>query len=187
MPSRLARLACALLFVGTQGSCLVTSVDEFPEPASTPPFLNGSRATPPLNQVILVDPATSSPITFSAFVRSEDAGQNLDARLVYDWPQLDAIQLTEVGAGTFNEDRLVSFTWDPRSPTLRGDTIPPGCHPFTMIISHRFNPYSNVPARLDDSDFLVWWVFIADRDNPDSLQSFDLLSCPDPRLLGASP
>lgn len=168
-----------------QGSCLATSVDDFPEPAVTPPFLNGSRATPPLSQVVLVDTAATTTIQFAAFVRSEDAGAELEARLVADWPSTSGtLQVTRLSAGSFGEERLLSLSWKPSSPTLiTGKTLEPGCHPITLVVSHQFNLLSNVPARLEDADMLVWWVFLADPANPSSLTQFDVSSCPNPQRL----
>lgn len=173
------------LLATSQGSCLATSVDDFPEPAITPPFLNGSRATPPLSQVLLIDPNLSQTIQFAAFVRSEDAGSELEARLVADWPSTNGtLQVTRLSAGSFSEERLLSLTWDPSAPTLiTGKPLDPGCHPITLVVSHQFNLLSNVPARLEDADVLVWWVFLADPANPQSLSQFDVSSCPNPRRL----
>ncbi|MDW8249169.1 MAG: hypothetical protein RMJ98_07695 [Myxococcales bacterium] len=171
-----------------QGSCLATSIDDFPEPAITPPFLNGARATPPLGQVLLVNPITSPVISFAAFVRSEDAGTELEARLVADWPDTNGtLQVTRLGAGTFNQERLLSLSWDPRAPTLiTGKPLSPGCHPITLVVSHQFNLLTNIPARLEDADFLVWWVFIADPQDATSLSTFDLSTCPGPRRLSGN-
>jgi len=183
---RLAGLVSAALLAASQGSCLATSADDFPDPPSTPPFLNGSRAAPPLSQVLLVDPVTASPIIFSAYVRSEDAGADLEARLVADWPDtLKTLQITQLGTGTFSGERLVSLTWDPRAPALNGRPLDPGCYPISLVVTHRFNPLTNIPARLDDADFLVWWVFVADPTNPDGLAAFDVSTCPNPRRLPA--
>ncbi|MCU0655879.1 MAG: hypothetical protein MUF64_11535 [Polyangiaceae bacterium] len=183
--SRAFLLLAGALLAALQGSCLATSVDDFPEPAVSPPFLNGARATPPLAQVLLVDPATSPAITFSAFVRSEDAGAELEARLVADWPSTNGtIQVTRLSAGSFSEERLLSFTWNPRAPTLiTGKPLDPGCHPISLVVSHQFNLFSNVPARLEDADSLVWWVFLGDQE---ALARFDLSSCPNPRSLPPS-
>lgn len=173
------------LLAALQGSCLATSIDDFPEPAITPPFLNGARSSPPLGQVLLVDPVTSPAIPFTAFVRSEDAGTELEARLVADWPDTNGtLQVTRLGAGSFNEERLLSLTWDPRAPTLiTGKPLEPGCHPITLVVSHQFNLLTNIPARLEDADFLVWWVFLADPAAPQGLSSFDVSSCPSPQRL----
>lgn len=189
--SRLAALALTASLAAVTSACLVTSVDSFPDPPSTPPFLSGARATPDLNQIVLVpNPQTADPITFSAYVRSEDAGAELQALLVADWPSLSGtIDYTTLSAGSFDQERKIEFTWNPRSPTV-GSPISPGCHAFTLIVSHRFNFTPNtVPARFDDADSLVWWVFIGDpsSDAPVDLTSFDLSACPSPAQPAVTP
>ena len=160
-------------------SCLVTSVDSFPDPPSTPPFLSGARASPPLDKVVLIpDPLTAGPIDFTAYVRSEDAGVGLEARLVADWPSNGGIvQVEPIPAGAFSQERLITLTWDPKAVTLStGERLKAGCHPFTLVVSHRFNLLNNTPASSDDADFLVWWVIIGSPDL--DLTSFNLSACP---------
>lgn len=189
---RILALTALLALSGGASSCLVTSTDSFPDPPATPPFLNGARATPPLNQLLLVDPASSQPITFSATVRSEDAGDELIAHLVADWPNTNgALQIIRIAPGTFSDERLISMTWNPRAPTLTsGQPLAPGCHPITLVVAHNFNPLSSNPAPLEDADFLVWWVVVGDPKNPNYFVDFNVSSCPNPQKLpstGGSP
>jgi hypothetical protein len=179
----------ALLAPGLLGGCLVTSTETFPDPAQTPPFLSATRASPALNQLIIVDGTSPQPIEFSTFVRSEDQNAELEAHLVADWPQTrSALQIARIPPGTFAEERSLSFTWDPRAPTLiSGQPLGRGCHPITLVVSHRFNPFTSVPARLEDADFLVWWVLVGDPTDRNYLATVDLASCPSgTQLLPAS-
>ena len=157
-------------------SCLVTSIDSFPDPPRTPPFLSAANAAPPLRQLLLVDPRTSGPITFSASVRSEDAGTPLLAQLQVDWPQNDrgTIDNRLLGTGSFSEQRTVALTWQPGGTTFQGQVLAPGCHTFTMVVTHGFNFTLNTPVDPADSDTLLWWVFIGSSDD---FASFDLSQC----------
>jgi hypothetical protein len=172
----------ALLAPLLLGSCLITSTEDFPDPAQTPPFLSASQASPLLSQLIIVDGASPQPIVFSTLVRSEDQNAELEAHLVADWPlNSSPLQITRIPAGTFAEKRLLSLTWDPRSPTLiSGQPLGRGCHPITLVVSHRFNTFTSVPASLEDADFLVWWVLVGDPTDRTFLATLDLTSCPTP-------
>ena len=162
------------------GACLVTSTEDFPDPAQTPPFLSATRASPALNQLIIVDGTSPEPIDFSTYVRSEDQNAQLQAHLVADWPlTTSALQITQIPPGTFADSRFLTLRWDPRSPTLTtGQPLGRGCHPITLVVSHSFNTFTSVPASLDDADFLVWWVLVGDPTDKNFLATAELASCP---------
>lgn len=152
------------------GGCLVTSTQEFTEPAPTPPYLSAGDASPPLGRLLVVrDPRR--PITFSTLVQSEDGGREVEAHLVADDvaaipPNILAVAFAP--AGRLNQrGRLLSVTWNPLapSPTL-GTRLERGCHPITLLASHGFNYGSNRPVSEDDQDFLVWWMLVGDRSDP---------------------
>ncbi|MCC6648531.1 MAG: hypothetical protein IT374_23545 [Polyangiaceae bacterium] len=163
------RIALAFLGVVASG-CLVTSTQEFSEPAPTPPYLSAGDASPPLGRLIVVrDPRR--PITFSTLVQSEDAGREVEAHLVADDvaavpPNILAVAFAP--AGRLNQrGRLLSVTWNPLSPSpTLGARLERGCHPITLLASHGFNYGSNRPVSADDRDFLVWWVLVGDRSDP---------------------
>lgn len=150
--------------------CLVTSTQEFTEPAPTPPYLSANDATPQLGKLLVVrDPRR--PITFSTLVQSEDDNRTIEAHLVADDiaaipPNILAVAFAP--AGRLNQrGRTISVTWNPLapSPTL-GTRLERGCHPFTLLASHGFNYGSNRPVSAPDQDFLVWWVLVGDRADP---------------------
>jgi hypothetical protein len=105
-------------------------------------------------------------------VRSEDDGVPLEARLIVDDPfpetgKAVVVDQTFVEAGTFTDTgRHVTLTFDPTVPPLTPGVIGPGCHRFTLLVSHKFNFWSDQPATEGDQDFLVWWVVVGDPKDP---------------------
>lgn len=156
---------CAALLPG----CLVTSSGDFPERASTRPYLSSADATPPLSSLVVVADAPTR--QFRTIVAAEDNGTPLQVLLVADWktPQEILIQSAEVPAGSFDIPRRIGADWAPLAAGEIGGVVPPGCHSLTLIVSHRFDPIARtLPARVDDYDFLTWWVLLRDVQDPTS-------------------
>ncbi len=165
---------CAALLPG----CLVTSSGDFPERASTRPYLSSADATPPISSLVVVADAATRP--FRTIVSAEDNGTPLQVLLVADWktPQEILIQSSKVPAGTFESPRRIGAEWSPLGAGEIGGVVPPGCHSLTLIVSHSFDPIARtLPARVDDYDFLTWWVLFRDVQDPTS----------DAALLGTCP
>jgi hypothetical protein len=167
-------LVCSALLSG----CLLTSSGDFPERAPTRPYLSSADATPPISSLVLVADGGTRP--FRTQVASEDNGTPLQVLLVADWktPQEILIQSTEVAAGSFDIARRIGADWTPGSRGEKGGVVAPGCHSFSLVVSHRFDRVSpTLPVRVDDYDFLTWWVLLRDLQDPTS----------DAALLGTCP
>lgn len=164
------RLLCFLgSLAALLSGCLVTSSGDFPERAPTRPYLSSAGASPPISALVVVgEPSTRQ---FRTVVSAEDNGTPLQVLLVADWktPQEILIQSTEVPAGTFDIPRRIAAEWAPLGAGEIGGVVPPGCHSLTLIVSHRFDPIARtLPARVDDYDFLTWWVLLRDVQDPTS-------------------
>lgn len=157
-------LSAALL-----SGCLVTSSGEFPERARTRPYLSSADATPPISSLVIVaEPSTRQ---FRTVVSAEDNGTPLQVLLVADWktPREILVQSADFPAGTFDIPRRIGAEWAPLGAGEIGGVVPPGCHSFTLIVSHRFDPIARtLPALVDDYDFLTWWVLLRDVQDPTS-------------------
>ena len=85
---------------------------------------------------------------------------------------------TFVEASTFADvGRHVTLTFDPAVPLLTKGVISPGCHRFTLLVSHQFNSFSNQPETEGDQDFLVWWVVVGDPKDPSFAGTVTAASC----------
>ena len=161
MTRRLSRLALVVLAPFVAPSCLVTAKQDFPAPPQTPPFLSASAATPSLQHLRVLASGTEA-VDFSTIVRSEDDGVNLEARLIVDDIFADKPLLLHsaiVAASTFGDTgRQISLRFDPAVPPETRGSVTPGCHRFTLLVSHAFVKLSNQPQSDGDQDFLVWWV-----------------------------
>jgi hypothetical protein len=168
--SRMARASLCLLAVMFFPACLVTSSPSFEEPERTPPFLLGPSARPEQRQVKVVDLAPALPVEFSATVRSEDNGADVQGRLVLDYgfkppggppgvpyrqPLGDPVS---VEASTLDDmSRTLSAQWFTGSnPT----TV--GCHYVTLFATHNIDFNTGCPADPADFDFLTWTVITCD-------------------------
>jgi hypothetical protein len=146
-------------------SCLVTASSEFQDPTElTPPFLSASEAVPPLKSVVLIDDPRAN-LTFRAQVRSQDyAGNGLIARLYFDFPtnsqgNLLGQQSVPIGSIDANEPRPVTFSWTPSSTS--STIVTAGCHSITLMVARSYQAFDARPLRESETDFLVWWVYVA--------------------------
>lgn len=151
-------------------ACLVTSSPSFEEPERTPPFLLGPSAWPDLRQVKVVDMAQLDPVEFSAIVRSEDNGTDVQGRLVLDYgvkppggppgvPYRQALgDPVIVEASTLDDtSRTLSTQWFTGSNRT---TV--GCHTVTLFATHEIDFSTGCPADPSDFDFLTWTVITCD-------------------------
>lgn len=177
---RTALLVCGL--ASGSSSCLVTSKQQFTEPGGTPPFLSANDAAPPLGRILVIgDPRGHSPVDFSTSIQSEDQNTPLEIHLVADDVAAEAptfLAIKEAPPGHLSTPRAISATWDPKKPLVnRKGLLPRGCHPITLIVSHKFNYGSNIPVAQDDQDFLVWWVIVGDPADPAFAENLKVTGC----------
>jgi len=155
----------------TTASCLITSTPDFEPPAQTPPFLVADNANPDPRQIVLVQPDTDD-VTFSAFVRSEDASSSIYVRLFIDYgtqspdgkPYRIAFNGKSVKASHMDDrTRVASASWN------RGYPLE-GCHRFTLIVSHGVDD-DDCPFDLADSDSITWnaQICVAGHDCPGTI------------------
>lgn len=148
-------------------ACLVTSSPSFDEPERTPPFLLDPSARPDPRQVLVVDVAQGAPVEFSAAVRSEDNGIDVQGRLVLDYgfrvpggPPTATYQALGdpviVGASTLDDtSRTLSAVWFTGSnkPTV-------GCHNVTLFATHGIDFTTGCPFDPADFDYISWTVIV---------------------------
>jgi hypothetical protein len=189
LPRRMARFsllrrcsAAAIAVFGTtlMSSCLITSTPDFGSVEQTPPFLLDASATPS-SRDFLVIPADKVFQEFSAEVRSEDAGEPVEVVLYIDYgvengaglPYRRAIvNNANVDAGSFDDavPRIASSKWYPGI-----DPVVPGCHSFTLMVSHSFDNQTRCPSDVSDSSQITWQAVVcATADDC----SFDPQACP---------
>lgn len=151
-------------------ACLVTSSPSFEEPERTPPFLLEPTALPDLRQVVVVDMSEPGPVEFSAGVRSEDNGVDVQGRLVLDYgfkppggppgatyrqPLGDPVN---VEASTLDDtSRALTTRWFTGSNKT---TL--GCHNVTLFATHNINFETGCPADPADFDHVTWTVLVCD-------------------------
>ncbi len=157
-----AGLGLATATVMLSASCLITSDPEFSDPERTPPFLLVDRATPDPRSIVVIHPTEPSR-TFSAFLRSEDAGDPVAVRLALDYgdagiqgrPFQDSNNQPTVKPGHFTDadPRLVIATC-----SVDELFMDEGCHRLSLMVSHRFDDASGCPVDDGDYDVVTWTV-----------------------------
>lgn len=159
--------AISLGFVAMMTSCLITEIPEFPEPERTPPFLVDSTASPALEPIHLIRPGlTDTSFTISAQVRSEGTNDDVFGYLLIDYGKanvnLPYAKLTRADTivkpkSLVVAERTMTATW-----SANQDAIEPGCHTFTLMVSHAFRTLKpdGCPVDLADSSSLTWRVFV---------------------------
>lgn len=154
-------------------ACLITSAPDFSPPKPTAPFLIPATADPDPRTVLLVDEAQTDPSTkyaFSAYVASEDAGQQVILKLYLDYGYPDNVVDPRqpfrdlyglggyVAAGTLTDtQRVAAIDWAPSNTE-------PGCHTITLVASHAFeDAITHCPVCLSDSSQITWPIFICNE------------------------
>jgi len=157
-------------------SCLVTSSPDYTPPERPRPQL--IAVLPATELLRVVDNAgVSQPVSFSADLISEDAGDDLHPVLLVDYgiagpggePWRQALQQTAIEAGTRTEGpRRISFPWTPQT-----NIVGFGCHTVTLLVTHeptRENPEFWCPKNPDDVATLTWFTTVCDGSLPESDQ-----------------
>jgi hypothetical protein len=165
-------------------SCLVTGSPDFAEPEETPPVLLPETASPDPRQLLVIE---GEPKTFQAMLRSRDVADGVEVRLLIDYgvPKPDRnYQPYQYYFSAFTDLdpspdaellRQVTADWRPSdSPGLA-----PGCHTFTLMVSHRFDSRSGCPEELSDSSSITWFAWVCDGADCNA-ETFDpRSSCPE--------
>lgn len=144
--------------------CVLSNPPEYGTVKQTPPFLQLDGADPSIYFVSKIDPGAQS---ISIQVRSEDAGEELTARLYLDYdpsslgPDGGLPVLNEVGSrrlppSTLDTIRTISVQWTAQTA---------GCHQVTMVVTHTPNLDfdTNQPIDTTDVAYATWWFNVDDQ------------------------
>jgi hypothetical protein len=157
--------------------CLVDDPPPLIAPRKTAPRLDTTKATPGLDQVIVKN--TGELIPFSIPVTSEDAGDPLAANLLFDYAGdgavPDFLRPASLPASSLDdpEQRLLVLPWTVRSG------VAPGCHRFTLRVTHSSNQKPLSPELVINKADLAE-VFWFANINVDPADAGSLIDCPSP-------
>jgi hypothetical protein len=171
--ARLSLPSLVMLLFGVP-SCLVTSSPDFTPPERTRPEIVANDAYPPspaLGELALFRYATGgsqyTPIEFSAWVQSEDAGQAVQVELLIDYgdqsgvengPYRSFVEGEPLAPASMSDGpREVAVGWRPQSQE------PIGCHTVTLLTTHQYAQRKGVfrcPADPDDASMLTWFALV---------------------------
>lgn len=152
--------------------CLVDDPPAYRAALRTAPRISGLRAVPRLDEIITYPSNSTEPVTFSVPIVSEDAGQEIQARLFLDYSgsRSDLVTLAELPASTLDEgERDLPVVWYPRPG------IAPGCHRLTLRVSHTSN-WHGLADLFDPSDLDEAYWFAKIYVDPTNINS--LVDCP---------
>jgi hypothetical protein len=150
----LARLSLGLGCLLTLSSCLVDDPPPYNQPTQTPPRIDYHGAAPLLDQVIVAKSLDT--IEFIIPFTSEDAGEGLNAFLLFDYKGGDLAQIAafkSIQPSTQADPRKVSLTLQ-----VAGS---PGCHRITLRIGHISSlPQANFHPTVNTADIAeaYWWM-----------------------------
>ena len=167
----LARLSLMTALASMSSGCLIEDPPPYRQPLQTPPRLDLIGATPPIDQVIVA--RTGDPLEFKIPVVSEDAGDRLLGVLQLDMGSTDEdnnVSSSFARASTLDDlERILTVPWTVKS-------IDPGCHRFTLRVSHILN-FTSIPNVADPKDVAeaYWW---ANLDPDPETASNTLVNCP---------
>ncbi len=160
----------------TLSSCLVDDPPPFPESKQTPPRLDNHNALPHPSDLIFA--SSGQTLHFTIPVASEDAGDELAARMFVDYKGGQGVAIgpgSSVRPSTLDDTtRSILIDWSV--------TQAAGCHRLTLRVTHSRNiDTSNYPEVHDASDLAeaYWWAVI------DADPSVGMVDCPGP--LGGTP
>jgi hypothetical protein len=162
-----------MLLLGAS-SCLVTASPDFTPPERTRPEIVINDAYPPSPALgefasYWLDPASSqyTPIEFSSWVQSEDAGLAVQTMLLIDYgdqsgssngPYRWTVPGEPLAPATLSDGpREVAIGWRPQSQE------PIGCHTVTLLTTHVFKQKNGAyycPAEPDDASLLTWFALV---------------------------
>lgn len=171
----LARLSLGVAGISMLSGCLVDDPPPFVAPQKTAPRLDYSRATPGLDQVIVRN--SGELIEFRIPVTSEDAGDPLQAQLLLDYggdgAQADFLRPATMPASTLSDTnpRVFNMPWTVRP------SVAPGCHRFTLRVTHASNvPTEHPELAIDKSDLAEAFWFGNINVGPEDAGT--LVNCP---------
>lgn len=171
----LARLSLALAGISMLSGCLVDDPPPFTPPRKTAPRLDVRQALPGMDRVIVT--RAGELIPFSIPVTSEDAGDPLTAHLLLDYAGdgsiPDFLRPASLPPSTLDnpEPRILKLPWKVR------DGVLPGCHLFTLRVTHASNVKEDAPElAIDKADQAEAFWFATINVDPEDAGS--LLDCP---------
>lgn len=171
----LARLSLVVAGISMLSGCLVDDPPPFIAPRQTAPRLDYGNALPGLDQIIVKN--SGDLIPFSIPVTSEDAGDPLVANLLLDYAGDGAIpdflRPANLPASTLDDqhERVFKLPWKVR------DGVTPGCHRFTLRVTHASNVKEGEPElAINKADQAEAFWFANINVDPDDAGS--LVDCP---------
>lgn len=133
----LARLSLVVVSVGVLSGCSADDPPPATAPQKTAPRLDHTKALPAMNELIVR--SSGELIEFRMPVASEDAGDPLQAQLLLDYDGdgsvADFLRPATMAASTLNDpnERVFILPWIVRP------AVAPGCHRFTLRVTHASN------------------------------------------------
>jgi hypothetical protein len=155
--------------------CLVDDPPPLVSPRKTPPRLDYGQATPGIDQIIVKN--SGELIDFSMPVTSEDTGDPLVANLLFDYggdgSVPDFLRPATLPASTLDDTnpRVFKMPWTVRKG------ITPGCHRFTLRVTHLSNVKPAFPELVVDKADQVEAFWFANI-NVDPEDAGSLVDCP---------
>jgi hypothetical protein len=165
-------MALALACWSSSG-CLAADQPTFEEPGKTPPFLLAQRASPVVTKPVpdFLDDNVKK-VDLSVEVRSEDAGDPLVAKLVFNYATEQPLDLGP--SGTFLPGTLAD-TKRKLELVLNRSSLPvgwTGCQQVSMVVTHEskvtIKDGIQFPTDVEEIGVITWWFNIPD---PSPLQS----------------
>lgn len=156
-------------------ACLVDDPPPLVAAKKTAPFLDNSKATPGLDQLLVTN--SGELVTFTIPVKSEDAGDPLWAILLLDYtPNSDVVEPAgppaPLPASTFDDtNRVVSI------PVSVRPGITPGCHRYTLRVTHQSNLVKGHSDRVINKADLAEAFWLANINVPPE-NAGQLVNCP---------
>jgi len=170
----LARLSLVALALSMLSGCLVDDPPPLIAPGQTPPRLDTTRALPGQDQIIVKN--SGELIEFKVPVTSEDAGDPLYANLLFDYggdgTVPDFLYSVPMPASTLDDKkREFKLPWTVRKG------VAPGCHRFTLRVTHLSNINAEHPEQaIDKADLAQAFWFANINVSPEDANS--LVDCP---------
>lgn len=170
----LARLSLGLASISMLPGCLVDDPPPLVAAKKTAPFLDNNKAMPGLDQLLVTN--SGEIVTFTVPVKSEDAGDPLFAILLFDYtPDSDMIEQAgsvPMPASTFDDtERVLTIP-----VTVRPD-IRPGCHRYTLRVTHQSNLVEGHSDRVINKADLAQVFWLANINVPPD-GTGELVDCP---------
>lgn len=169
-----ARLSLLLTLPAMVSGCLIDDPPAYTQPKRTPPRLAYNKADPLLDQIITV--TSSDSIDFTIPVASEDAGEELRAKLILDGKII--VDNASLPPSTLDDSGRVIRTTASPAFLMFAAALGPGCHLFTLRVAHASSlPLGDVPPTdTEDLAEAYWWANV----NVGEADAGMLKDCPEP-------